>query len=32
MPARPAACSLDTNICMIKENPEEGPTTASAGR
>ncbi|PSC71737.1 VTC domain-containing [Micractinium conductrix] len=23
---------LDTNICMIKENPEEGPTTASAGR
>lgn len=24
--------SLDTNLCMIKENPEEGPTTASAGR
>ncbi|EFN52611.1 hypothetical protein CHLNCDRAFT_58814 [Chlorella variabilis] len=24
--------SLDTNLCMIKENPEDGPTTASAGR
>ena len=24
--------SLDTNLCMMKENPEEGPTTASAGR
>lgn len=24
--------NLDTNVCMIKENPEEGPTTASAGR
>jgi len=23
---------LDTNICMIKENPEEGPTCTMAGR
>lgn len=24
--------SLDTNLCMIKENPEEGPTCAVSGR
>ena len=24
--------SLDTNLCMIKENPEDGPTCAATGR
>eukprot|EP00197_Chlamydomonas_leiostraca_P000109 CAMPEP_0202888524 /NCGR_PEP_ID=MMETSP1391-20130828/43232_1 /ASSEMBLY_ACC=CAM_ASM_000867 /TAXON_ID=1034604 /ORGANISM="Chlamydomonas leiostraca, Strain SAG 11-49" /LENGTH=704 /DNA_ID=CAMNT_0049571829 /DNA_START=1666 /DNA_END=3777 /DNA_ORIENTATION=+ len=24
--------SLDTNLCMIKENPEDGPTCAASGR
>lgn len=24
--------SLDTNMCMIKENPEDGPTCAATGR
>eukprot|EP00967_Tisochrysis_lutea_P026041 scaffold30115_cov21-Tisochrysis_lutea.AAC.2 len=24
--------SLDTNLCMIRENPEDGPTCAASGR
>lgn len=24
--------SLDTNLCMIKENPEDGPSCAATGR
>ena len=24
--------SLDTNLCMIKENPEDGPSCYEAGR